>query len=103
MVTSLQLGHLRTQGAAEEQAYVLDVATRTAAPTTPVVTKIIDLETGTDVKTTVMPVGSATVSGSNITLPVLKSLTVGRTYRVHFTYSTGSNKYESVILVRCNY
>ena len=103
MTTNLVLGHLRVQGKDEVITYVLDISSRTASPATPVVTKVIDLETGSDVKATVMPTGTPTVSGNNITLPALKLLTVGRTYRVHFTYVKGSDTFESVIVVRCNY
>jgi len=103
MTTSLQLGHLRVQGAGETIIYVLDVSSRAISPTTPSVTKVVDLETGSDVKATVMPTGTASVSGNNVTLPALKSLTVGRTYRVHFTYVKGSETFESTIVVRCNY
>ena len=103
MTTNLQLGHLRIQGKDEIIVYVLDVSTRATSPTTPSVTKVIDLETGSDVKATVMPTGTASVSGNSITLPALKLLTVGRTYRVHFTYVKGADTFESTIVVRCNY
>ena len=103
MTTNLQLGNMRVQGKDEIIVYVLDVSARAVAPTTPSVTKVIDLETGSDVKATVMPLGAASISGNNITLPALKLLTVGRTYRVHFTYIKGGDTFESVILVRCNY
>ena len=103
VTTNLQIGHLRIQGAGEIRIYVIDVSSRASGPATPVITKVVDLTTGTDVKTTVMPTGSPTISGDNFTMPPMKLLTVGRTYRVHFTYIKSSETFESTIVVKCNF
>lgn len=46
-----------------------------------------------------MPSGSATVSGDDILLPILKSLTDGMTYRVEVQFHIGSAVYEAWFLV----
>jgi hypothetical protein len=42
-------------------------------------------QAGTDVTSTVMPTGTASVSGSTVTLPTLKSLTADLSYRIVVT------------------
>lgn len=53
-----------------------------------------------DVTATVMPSGTATVSGGNIILPLLRDLTVGHLYRVEVAYSDGTNTIEPYFYVR---
>lgn len=79
-----------TQSTTEEIPYIIDCAAWDTTPTSPVVDSVIDETSGTDVKATVMPSGTPSVTGSKIILPLLKSLTLGRNYRPEVRY-TGSN------------
>lgn len=86
----------------EELAYKIDVVDWVASPASPVVDRVMDLTTLTDVKATVMPSGLPTVAGAVITLPVLKSLTAGKSYRVEVTFTDGgNNKFEAIVFIEC--
>lgn len=75
------------QATTESIPYIVDTTEWTETPSSPLVGSVIDETSGTDVKTTVMPSGSPTVSGVEITLPLLTALTLGRQYRVEVTFS----------------
>ena len=102
MANVLTFPEIEQQAASEERQWVLDVKNIITTPASPVVNKIVDMTTGTDVKATVMPGGSPSVSGTRITLPVIKLLTIGIIYRVHVTYTDGGlNKFESSFMLKC--
>ena len=93
-----------TQTQASEETLVrdLDCSLVTSTPASPSVTKIIDVSSGSDVKSTVMPSGSPSADGSTITLPALTALTAGREYRIHVTFTDGSsNTFLAIIRFRC--
>ncbi len=92
---------IQLQGESEEIAWIIDTTNWTSSPTSPSVVEIIDVSTGRDVKSTVMPSGSASVSGNNITLPILKLLREGRSYHVFVKWTDGSEVKEAIIKVRC--
>jgi hypothetical protein len=58
-----------------------------------------ETNSSTDVTTTVMPAGTASVSGGSIVLPLLRSLTAGHLYRIEVQYSDGTNTFEPYIRV----
>ena len=91
-----------TQSATEQIAYLVDCTNWTESPTGPVVDYVFDETSGSDVKATVMPSGSPSVTNAVLTLPLLQSLTVGRRYRVEF-HLTGdnNNRLEAHIRVEC--
>jgi hypothetical protein len=91
------------QSTTEECVYILDTTGETEDPTSPVVDYVWDLTSGTDVKATVMPAGSPSVTNNEITLPVLKLLTLGKWYRVELHYG-GANgaRLEKFFTVFCN-
>jgi len=80
------------QGTEEEITYTLTVPTTWGTPTgTPTVTVysyVAATDTYTDVTSTVIPSGSATVASQVITLPEIKSMTTGVVYRVEVKFST---------------
>lgn len=85
----------KQQGVDEQIAYSVTTTNIGSSPTSPSVKVYqVDGTTYTDVTSTVMPAGSATVSGDDILLPVLKSLTAGYLYRVEVKFSIGSAVYE---------
>lgn len=87
------------QGEDEKIAYTLDVTNIGDSPTSPTVV-VKDLSGGgTDVTSTVMPTGSASVSGNVITLPALTALTDGKNYRVEVKYTIDGNIFETPFLV----
>ena len=89
---------LQTQGPNEEIAYRLTVVPAAVSVTGVTVT---DLDTGAVVTSTVMPVGTASVAGGVILLPLLKLLTLGHQYEVAVLYSDGQSKIEPIIKVLC--
>jgi len=93
-------GQLR-QGVDELIARTIDTtAWSSSAPT---VTGIVayDITDGarTDVSATVL-VGSSSVLGNVITLPLLWALTNGRTYRVEVKFTSGGNTFEPYMIVK---
>lgn len=87
------------QGTEEEIVYTLDVSANGSDPTDVTVkvyseSGVGDGKTFTDVTSTVMPTGDPAVSGNVITLPLLKSLTVGATYRIEVKYTLDGNVLE---------
>lgn len=89
---------LQTQGPTEEIVYRLTV---TPPAVSVVGVTVTDRNTGTDVTSTVMPSGSATVSGGAIVLAPLKALTLGHLYEVAALYSDGESKIEPLVRVLC--
>ena len=90
---------LQTQSAAEEIVWAIDTSSR-GTPTSPAVASVKQSD-GTDKKSTVMPVGSASVSNNIISLPTLKLLTAGERYEIRTTYTVSGNKQETIINVDC--
>jgi hypothetical protein len=90
------------QGVSEEAIYTLDVSAWGNDPTSVSVDVFPWANNAKEatVKSTVMPTGSPTVSGNVITLPTLKSLTDGVTYRVEVTFTVSSNKLIAYFLVK---
>jgi hypothetical protein len=78
------------QGIEEEIIYTLTVPATWGTPTgTPTVKAFSYIGNAfADVTSTVMPTGSASVASQVITLPKLKALTEGVTYRVEVKFST---------------
>jgi hypothetical protein len=94
-----------TQRPSEEIPYVISTAAfGDSSPTsvTAVAKDITDPAAVTAVTSTVFPVNSPSVSGTNITLSELKALTDGKKYRVivSFLYS-GAGPYERFFDVYC--
>ena len=92
------------QGTEEEITYTLTVASTWGTPTgTPTVTVYsFDGTTFTDVTSTVIPSGSASVASQVITLPEIKSMTANTTYRVEMKFSTSEgNVMEAYAWIDC--
>lgn len=56
---------------------------------------------GSDVSSTVMPAGSISVSGDELTLPLMKSLTAGNLYKILVTATVNNNKRAMMGKVLC--
>lgn len=82
------------QGEDEEITYTLDVSAQGSSPSN-VAVEAKAWPAGTDVKSTVMPSGSASVNGNVITLPELTALTAGTLYRIEVQYTIGGNVLET--------
>ncbi len=90
------------QSTTEICVYLIDTTGETEDPTSPAVDYVWDLTSGTNVIATVMPAGSASVTNNEITLPPLKLLTLGRTYRVELHYTGSSSaRLEKFFTVYC--
>lgn len=89
---------LQPQGKDEVIVYTVTVS---PAPTAVNGVTVTDEKTDLDVTATVMPTGSPSYAGSVITLPPLRSLTEGRTYRVELQYTSGVNTLEPFFRVLC--
>lgn len=87
------------QGVDESIAYTLDVSAVGSSPSS-VAVVVKDVTNTATVTATVMPTGSASVSGNVITLPALKLLTAGILYRVEVKYTISSNILESYFYVQ---
>ena len=85
----------------DEIAYVITTTNQTSSPTLPVVVEIIDLQTQRDVKATVMPSGSPTVSSNDITLPIIKLLRADHKYNVWVKWTDGSEIKEVMLPLDC--
>jgi len=67
----------------------------------PVVIAAYDEYTNTDVTSTVIP-GDESVTGDVITLPALKALTLGHSYRIDVKFTDDdSNVWECYFIVKC--
>ena len=90
----------QTQGKDETITYTMTVS---PAPTSIVGVYVFNKTAlDTDIKTTHMPTGSASFTGSVITLPPLTALVMGQKYRVEVRYSDGVNTLEPYILFVCD-
>lgn len=87
------------QGVDESIAYTLDVTAVGSSPSS-VSVVVKDITNDETVTATVMPTGSASVSGNVITLPALKLLTDGVLYRVEVKYTISGNILESYFYVQ---
>lgn len=90
---------LQTESSNESLPYGIDTSSR-GTPTSPTVQSVKN-RAGTDVKSTVMPSGSPTVSGDIISLPLLTALTAGERYEIRTTYVIGTSTQETIINVDC--
>ena len=96
---------MQYQGVDEKIAYTITTTPWASAPTS-VSVKVFDITTDgtrTDVTTTVMPSGSASVVGDVITLPLLQALTVNKTYRVEVQFTVSGNVFEPYFIVKAEY
>ena len=84
---------LRIQGTFQNLAYSVGLGKRAAAPSAPVLAQVLDEETGSDVKATVMPDG-VSLAGNTLNTGLLlgSAVTAGRTYRVVFNFTEAGNK-----------
>lgn len=87
------------QGVDESIAYTLDVTAVGSSPSS-VSVVVKDVTNSETVTATVMPTGSASVSGNVITLPALKLLTADVLYRVEVKYTISGNILESYFYVQ---
>lgn len=87
------------QGEDESIAYTVDVSAIGSSPSA-VTVVVKDVTNSAVVTSTVMPTGSASVSGDVITLPALKLLTAGVLYRVEVKYTISGNVLESYFYVQ---
>lgn len=92
MIQREALEGVQRQGANEAIRWVLDCAPAPVSVTA-VTVEDVTASTPVDVSATVLS-GSATVVGSEITLPLLAGLTAGQRYVVRVRYSDGVNTVE---------
>jgi hypothetical protein len=88
-----------TQYIGEDEEIVYDVTTTPWGSSPSAVSVVVyDITTGAkeDVSDEVLE-GVAGIVGDKITLPKVKDLTAGSTYRVEVLFTTGSNKFEIII------
>jgi len=96
------------QGEGETIVYTLTTTKWGSDPTSPVpkvytlLPNRTDQAIDADVTSTVMPSGSATVSGDIITWPAMTSLTMGRTYRFEMQFTISGNVFEAFAIIDCN-
>jgi len=90
------------QSADEIIVYKITTTNWVSDPTSPSVA-VYQMSTDTDVTSTVMPINSPSVSGDEIRLSPLKSLTVGETYRVEVKFVVDDNTYECYFKVKCDW
>lgn len=92
------------QGVEEEVTYTLTVPTTWGTPSGTPTIKVFSYidRTFTDVTSTVMPTGSASISGQVITLPEAKAMTVDVMYRFEMKFDTsGGGVMEAYAWVEC--
>ena len=93
----------QVQGTTEEITYTLTFPASWGTPSDPTVIVYSVNETTaalTNVTSTVMPAGSASVASQIVTLPEMKSLTDGVLYRVVVTITSGANVFTAKAHVR---
>lgn len=98
MATREVLEGIQPQGVDEAISY--QVLCDPAAVSVAEVMAYDETNAGEDVTADVLAAGTATVSGGNITLPLLQHLTAGHQYRVEVKYSDGTNTLEPYFYVR---
>jgi len=91
---------LQYQTSSEILIYGITTTNWVSSPTSPSCA-VYDLDTGTDVTSTVMPTNTPSASGDVITLSPLRALTKGRTYRVEVVFVVGASTYECYLRVFC--
>ncbi|MAF24332.1 hypothetical protein CL634_01915 [bacterium] len=100
---------IQRQAPSEQIEYTVAMApwvttVHASAPVAPSILKVVDIEDpDTDVSGTVVAAGSLTIATASITLPLIKSLTLGKTYRVHVNFGDGTSKYEAIFLIACKH
>ena len=87
------------QGIDERRAYKFDASPWGAGTITAPTTKVYDTADDSDVTSTVMPSGAASVTGSVITTPLLRALTAGKQYRVVTGWNVGGDYLEMFFFV----
>ena len=89
------------QGKDESIAYEITTTSWGSDPTG-VEVKAYEINDGvyTDVSATVLD-GSPAIAGDVITLPLLKSLTLSKKYRIEVKFSSGGSVFESWFIVVC--
>lgn len=90
---------LQTQSTGESIVRGINTASR-GTPTSPSVASVKN-KAGTDVKSTVMPSGSASVATTIISLPSLTALTAGERYEIRVLFTIDSNVQEVIVNVDC--
>lgn len=93
----------QVQGTTEEVTYTLTFPASWGTPTSPsAAVYSVNETTGalTNVTSTNMPTGSASVNGQVVTLPELKLLTADVLYRVVVTVTSGSNVFTAKADIR---
>jgi hypothetical protein len=87
----------------ESKAYALDLSNwGLITPLTSIaINSVIKMSDNTNVTTTVVAAGSATASGTTITLPRIKSLTLKEQYKVRVTFIDSGNTWEASFLIDC--
>ena len=89
------------QGVDEEVVYTISTTKWGGSPSgVSVAVYSVSGSTYTDVKSTVMPSGSPSVSGDVITLPPLKALTQGTIYRIEVKFTAGGNVLEPYVIIK---
>ena len=90
------------QGKDESIAYEITTTSWGSDPTG-VEVKAYEINDGvyTDVSATVLDGSPAAVSGDVITLPLLKSLTINKKYRIEVKFSSGGSVFEPWFYVIC--
>lgn len=85
---------LQIQGIDEVVVYTIDVTNVGDTPSSPSLVVKDENDSFADVTSVVAPDGSASASLNIITLPKVKSLTMGRTYRCEVLFTLGGNTLE---------
>lgn len=91
---------LQYQTSDERLAHKITTTNWVSDPTSPAVVAY-DEEDNSIVTSTVYNPNSPQASGDVITLSLLKSLTIGHTYRIEVKFTVGSNIYECFFRVKC--
>lgn len=90
------------QGAGESIIYTITTTPWGSSPTDVTVAgyEVKPDDTFTDVTTTIIPSGSASVSGDVITLPAVTALTAEKRYRIEVLFTSGSNTFEAYFEIK---
>lgn len=88
----------RYQGVDEQIVYTLTTTQWGSSPTSVTVAAFDVTNNEATVTSTVLS-GSASVSGDVITLPTLKSLTLGHVYRIEVQFTSGGSVFEAYFYV----
>lgn len=89
------------QGVDEEIAYILETTPWAASPSSDVTITVYDVTyNGREDVTVTVTSGTASVSGDNITLPILLDLEEDHVYRVEVKFIASGNTYEPYFMVK---